>query len=252
MAAVPDVQDTAEMSLRASVAAVSAALLLATACGGGGDDKASADRDTTTSTTEHHDGKAFEKTSDTISGADPVDSGEAPAGCTVDSGDADALVGFFPDGPAGFELQADDVGDTGPSDFDKAVADDGEDGAEASLTEAGFLAGYQRYWIDDAESDLVGFLYEFCDGAGAQRYLDRTVGENELGNGIHAFTPAGLSGAIGQSGVDEGYTAAQVSVVHGQYLVMSQSGSMDATDEGPFEVLATHLVQGMIGKLDAA
>jgi hypothetical protein len=252
MVVVPDVQDTSQMSFRASVAAVFAALLLAAACGGGGDDTASADRDTTTSTTENHDGKAFEKTGDTISGADPVDSGEAPAGCTVDSGDADALVAFFPEGPAGFELQADDVGDTGPSDLDKAVADDGEDDAAASLTESGFLAGYQRYWIDAGESDLVGFLYAFCDGAGAQHYLDRTIAEGDLGAGVHTFTPAGLSGAFGQSGVDEGYTAAQVSVVHDRYLVMAQSGSMDVDDEGTFEVLATNLVKDVIGKLDAA
>jgi hypothetical protein len=251
------------MRTRHPVLAASVVALLLAACGGGGGTKAASSKSSTststsssssstTSTTEAGgSGKAFEKTADSIAGLEPTDA-VSPKGCKVGSGDADGLEALLPAGPVGFVQQADDVGDTGPSDFDKAVSDDGEDDAAESLTESGFLGGYQRYWVRDDEDDLVAFIYEFCDGAGAQRYLDRSLEIDDDIEGVQPFTPAGVPGARGESGTSEGYTAAQLSVVHGRYLVMAQSGSEVSGDKGEFEVLVTNLTKGIIAKLGAA
>ena len=245
------------MRPRLLIAASVTAVLLA-ACGGGGDSKADTVR-STTSTTEDHDGESFEKVGEAIgdagddAGDEPEVDAEAPDGCEVGSGDADALESLMPAGPAGFEQQPDDVGDTGPSDFDKAVADDSLDDAAEVLTEAGFLAGYQRYWISDAqEADLIAFLYEFCDESGAQLYVDRNNEEQEQWAGVHDFTPSGLSAVHAESGTEDGYTAAQVAVVHGPFLVMTVSGTNGPVDEAPFEALATDLAKAMIAELDEA
>src|ERR671924_63589 len=48
--------------------------------------------------------------------------------------------------PEGYILQPDQVGDTGPSDLEKAVRDDGEDDAREVLTRTRFVRGYQRMW----------------------------------------------------------------------------------------------------------
>lgn len=76
--------------------------------------------------------------------------------------------------PAGFVQEDDEVGDTGPSDLDKAIDDDGGDQAEELLTDAGFVAGYQRLWTRD-DDEIVVFLYRFETEAGAERYDRRTI-----------------------------------------------------------------------------
>lgn len=78
--------------------------------------------------------------------------------------------------PEGFVQIDDDIADTGPSDLAKAVRDDGGADAEAVLTDAGFVSGYQRSWQTEDESGLIiVFLYEFSDAGGAASYGDRTI-----------------------------------------------------------------------------
>lgn len=73
----------------------------------------------------------------------------------------------------GFAQQPDEVGDTGPSDLAKAVRDDGQPDAEPTLQGDGFRAGYQRLWLNDADEELVLFVYEFCKPDGTRRYAGR-------------------------------------------------------------------------------
>jgi hypothetical protein len=92
---------------------------------------------------------------------------------TVPQGDLGALMPTTV--PSGFTLQPDDVGDTGPSDLEKAVRDDGDAGARVVLTHAGFVRGFQRLWAaSDSEDENILFLYQFRDTAGAREYLDRS------------------------------------------------------------------------------
>ncbi|HYH49294.1 MAG TPA: hypothetical protein VEG38_07075, partial [Acidimicrobiia bacterium] len=57
--------------------------------------------------------------------------------------------------PAEYKIQPNDVGDTGPSDLEKAVRDDGGDDARAVLTRNGFVRGYQRYWSKSDDEEVV-------------------------------------------------------------------------------------------------
>jgi hypothetical protein len=78
--------------------------------------------------------------------------------------------------PEGFVQIDDDVADTGPSDLAKAVRDDGGPDAEAVLTDAGFVGGYQRSWqTEDASGLIIVFLYQFSDASGASSYGDRMI-----------------------------------------------------------------------------
>jgi hypothetical protein len=134
-----------------------AAALVLTAIGCGGDDK----------------------TADTTTTADATTTTEAPTTtastgeCHAGDADPTELESLMVSDVAGFEQQTDDVGDTGPSDLAKAISDDGEDDAEQFLTDGGFRRGYQRLWSNDADEQVLVFLYEFCDSAGAAAYGQR-------------------------------------------------------------------------------
>ena len=68
----------------------------------------------------------------------------------------------------GYAVQPDHVGDTGPSDLEKAVRDQGGTEADrAFLVDHGYRRGYQRLWTDDDANPVVVFLYEFDDEEGA-------------------------------------------------------------------------------------
>jgi hypothetical protein len=74
-------------------------------------------------------------------------------------------------------VQPDSVGDTGPSDFTKAVLDDGSPDAASALTADIFVRGYQRLWMNPAQDQIVVFLYQFHDAAGARAYYRRSVAQ---------------------------------------------------------------------------
>lgn len=137
---------------------------------------------------------------------------------TSDSADglADLLLADVPDG---FVQQPDDVGDTGPSDLTKAARDDGGPDAEQVLRDAGFRRGYQRLWMDDDQtSQIVVFLYEFDDAAGAAAYAQDGL-ETFASNGFARTTAIdGVPDAHGLSGAKDGLAAVVVVGTKGPML----------------------------------
>jgi hypothetical protein len=124
--------------------------------------------------------------------------------------------------PSGYRAQPDDVGDTGPSDLAKAASDDGDPDATAVLTSAGFVAGYQRLWVNQNDDELIVFLYQFAQPAGATSYNERSI----AGSGpATAFAVAGVPGAKGFSVSDAQNTSAVVFFTKGAYLVQVVSNT---------------------------
>lgn len=122
--------------------------------------------------------------------------------------------------PAGFEQQADDVGDTGPSDLDKAVHDDGSPDARKSLVADGFVRGYQRLWENGSEHQIIVFLYEFRTPEGASSNVARMVaGFGPPPDPSSSFTVDGIAGSVGQSGAGEQTAGAVVMYATGPYAV---------------------------------
>jgi hypothetical protein len=137
--------------------------------------------------------------------------------------------------PAGFTQLDDSDVDTGPSDFAKAVSDDGGTDAEEVLTSTGFVSGFQRAWeSEDGSTRIVVFLYEFSKAEGAATYRDRVVEPFETDATLTAvpFDVNGIPDAIGRSLtnlVSEGDLAAAVVFSSGVHLV--QVAVLGPTDE---------------------
>jgi hypothetical protein len=163
--------------------------------------------------------------------------------------------------PAGYERQADDVGDTGPSDLDKAVSDDGEDDAQEFYASHGFIAGYQRLWAANVDAQETGaariqnadlivvFLYAFKDASGAQATMDRitaTVDESAA-EGVTEFQPEGVPGARGFAGgnAEDGYGAILV-FTKGGFLVQMVAGTRAESDN---RAVATQLARDQYARL---
>jgi hypothetical protein len=102
--------------------------------------------------------------------------------------------------PAGFTLQPDDVGDTGPSDLAKAVRDDGSPGVEQTLRKEGFVRGYQRLWVGPGEAEIIVFVYQFETAAGAEANFQRAK------PGLLTDAPPGAK-PVDESGLPVGHTA---------------------------------------------
>jgi hypothetical protein len=130
-----------------------------------------------------------------------------------------------------YTLQADSVGDTGPSDLAKAIRDDGAVGAQAALTTDGFVAGYQRLWSDAAtKQDVVVFLYQFRTPAGAVAYNQRQLAANKATapSSVTTFSVPGLPGAVGLSAIASGAPSSEVFVTKGNYLIQAQADGTGA------------------------
>jgi hypothetical protein len=126
------------------------------------------------------------------------------------------------DVPSGFARQPDSVDDTGPSDLEKAVADDGEDDARDVFTRDHFVRGYQREWARSEDDQIVSYVYQFADNAGAVDYTKRVTadaGAQTAGVTIATFTVPGLSGAVGVNGSDPTFATSTVTFVKGPYSV---------------------------------
>jgi hypothetical protein len=95
--------------------------------------------------------------------------------CAADDADPSGLEQLLVDDIDGFQLQAASVGGTGPSDLLKAIRDDGQSDARQVLTDLRFRRGYQRLWRDQFGEELVLFVYEFCDDAGAAGHAGRAA-----------------------------------------------------------------------------
>lgn len=124
--------------------------------------------------------------------------------------------------PAGYVRQPDSVDDTGPSDLEKAVADDGEDDARDTFTRDKFVRGYQREWVRTEDDEIVSYVYQFADNAGAVDYTKRMTadaGAQTAGVTIETFTVPGIAGAVGVNGSDPSFATSTVTFVKGPYSV---------------------------------
>ncbi len=176
---------------------------------------------------------------------------EVPGGCDPDAVDASELERAVDVAvPDGFERQPDDVADTGPSDLEKAARDESGPDGRARLQSARFLRGYQRLWVGPDYTELIGFVYEFCDPAGAQAFAP--------GGGIYddpdtRVEVADLDGARGFA-VEEGlYSTAQVEVVRGRYVILAVvAGEADTAPRDVATGWATDLARAMVERVDVA
>ena len=124
--------------------------------------------------------------------------------------------------PDGYLLQPDDVGDTGPSDLEKAVNDDGEDDAREVLTRTRFVRGYQRMWSRSEDDEIIAYVYQFADNAGAVEYTNRLTADSGAptdGVTIEKFTVPSINGSIGVNGSDPTFATSSVTFVKGPYSV---------------------------------
>jgi hypothetical protein len=143
--------------------------------------------------------------------------------------------------PDGFVRQPDSVGDTGPSDLEKAILDDGGDDARDILTKARFVRGYQRMWTRSGD-EIVSYVYQFADTAGAVEYTNRLNTDSLApteGASISPFDVPDISGAVGVNTSDPTLSGSSVTFVKGPYSVqLVVSGSTPTGLEGLVTALA--------------
>ncbi|MDQ1418185.1 MAG: hypothetical protein QOJ52_147 [Acidimicrobiaceae bacterium] len=152
--------------------------------------------------------------------------------------------------PAGYTVQPDSVGDTGPSDLTKAAHDDGAPDAQAILTATGFLHGYQRMWATaDQSQKLVVFIYHFRSAAGATSYVQRMVAAAKATKPAPTSFPVpGIPGALGLTGIDGGTHTAAAVFTQGVYAVQVDTGGPAA---GPVVQVAQHIASAQFALLPA-
>lgn len=140
---------------------------------------------------------------------------------------------------AGYTREADDVGDTGPSDLEKAIRDDGEDGAREALVN--FVAGYQRLWTK-GDNEIVVFLYQFTSADGASKYAKRWTDGSD--GSTAEFAVAGIAGAKGFTSTDDEEPGAAIVFTRGVYLVQLVMSGTDGS-----EANATRLAKAQFDRL---
>jgi len=151
--------------------------------------------------------------------------------------------------PDGYMVQPDSVGDTGPSDFEKAVADDGEDDAREVLTRTHFVRGYQRMWARAENDDFVSYVYQFADHAGAVEYTNRLTadaGAPTPGVTVAMFSVPAIDGAVGVNTSDPTIAASSVTFVKGPYSVQVVANGTTLTG---LQSLATALAEEQYSRL---
>jgi hypothetical protein len=151
--------------------------------------------------------------------------------------------------PDGYMLQPDQVGDTGPSDIDKASHDDGGNDAHDVLTRTRFVRGYQRMWSRSETDDFVVYLYQFADHAGAVEYTNRLTADATAptpGVTLGTFTVPEINGAVGVNASDSTSANSSVTFVKGPYSV--QIVVTGATPTG-LRSLATALAEEQYSRL---
>lgn len=124
--------------------------------------------------------------------------------------------------PDGYMLQPDQVGDTGPSDLEKASRDDGGADAREFLGRTRFVRGYQRMWSRSETDDFVVYLYQFADNAGAVEYTNRLSADATTAtSGVTTghFSLPSINGAVGVNASDPGFATSSVTFVKGPYSV---------------------------------
>lgn len=133
------------------------------------------------------------------------------------------------DAPSGFGRELDSVGDTGPTNLEKAVRDDAlsdERDARLALKGAGFLRGYQRQWSahNGVDQNFI-YLYQFATTEGAQSYLSHWRDAALVSGTTRAppvpFAPTNVPGAIGLQGRDERGSVGVVLLAKGPFAVQA-------------------------------
>ncbi len=183
---------------RLAVLALLATLPLAAACSGDGDKTSTAEGQVESSTTTREPSVKVAKSYDDL---------------------AKALNIPVPDG---YMRQPDQVGDTGPSDLEKASRDDGRDDARDFLTRTRFVRGYQRMWSRSESDDFVVYLYQFADHAGAVEYTNRLAADATTAASdvtIAPFNVPGISGAVGANAKGPTFATSSVTFVKGPYSI---------------------------------
>jgi hypothetical protein len=152
--------------------------------------------------------------------------------------------------PDGYERAPDDVGDTGPSDLEKAILDDGAGDARDVLTRTGFVRGYQRMWDGPTEDDeIAGYVYQFAGTAGAVEYTNRLnagILAPTEGVTVTPFDVPNIHAALGANIEGNSYASSSVTFVKGPYSV--QILVSGASPPG-LEVLATALAEEQYSRL---
>ena len=215
---------TSKTSSRWAAFAVLATLTLG-ACTGGGKGKSTAEGQVDTPSTE------AQSTTTAVKSMEEL---------------AEALEISVPDG---YMLQPDEVGDTGPSDLEKAVRDDGEDDAREVLTRTRFVRGYQRMWSRSEDDEIIAYVYQFADHAGAVDYTNRLTadaGAESDGMSIDKFSVASINGSVGVNGSDPSFATSTVMFVKGPYSVQMVVNSSSPTG---LQTLATALAEEQYSRL---
>lgn len=229
---------------RAAVAAI--ALLLVAACSGGGHSSA-AKTTTTTSTT------AGSSTTGISTPPPSSTTSTAPVSSSCTAADPNGLAGLVPQRivPAGFVVQPDTANQTGPTDFNKAVTDDGEKDAATVLKQDGFRRGYQRLWAHQDGRKVIAVVYEFCSVGGAKAYATRAakLGTNST---TSPFTVSGIPDAVGLASHDSTSSTALVQATPGRYVIVASiNAPTTAATQAQAEQLATDVAKALVGELTA-
>ena len=90
------------------------------------------------------------------------------------------------------------------------------------MTRDRFVRGYQREWARSADDQIVSYVYQFADNAGAVDYTKRVTadaGSQTAGVSIALFDVAGIAGAVGVNGSDPNFATSSVTFVKGPYSV---------------------------------
>lgn len=151
--------------------------------------------------------------------------------------------------PDGYALQPDEVGDTGPSDLEKAIRDDGEDDARDVLTKTRFVRGYQRMWSRSEDDEIIAYVYQFAGNAGAVEYTNRLTadaGAQTAGVTIEQFTVPSIKGSIGVNGSDPAFATSSVTFVKGPYSVQIVVNAASPTG---LQALVTALAEEQYSRL---
>lgn len=182
---------------------------------------------TSTSSTDKTSGTTSVTTSAAVPASTtlPADTTENPP--VTETSQSRALAAKLIAAVPGYVVQPNSLGDTGPSDLDKAVRDDGRPNAREELTSDHFVVGYQRLFTPpDKGRFVILFLYQFADPAGASKYLQSTAKAALApldGATVTPFAVPGIAGATGVQGKSGGTTFHDVEFVKGNYLVMVET-----------------------------
>jgi hypothetical protein len=159
-------------------------------------------------------------------------------GCQADDGDPRELEAHLVDVvPSGFTHQPDATLDAGPVDLAKAISHTGGEDADELLVELRFFRGYERVWADAVANQLIIFVYEFCDAAGARGYFDHTLEVfSSPASAQQAFGYAELPDAAAFVAENEGLRFVTLATTEGATWV--QAVAVGAVSEAPREELA--------------